>query len=196
MGYIESRKKKTRSPVTAVMTMWGTTSMQLQDNAEASCGSCCFPLRSIKYGLWQVLYLPPSSQNHRLSAGAPDCTAPIDPLLRLSNNPLFELFDACRLPSLGHRLWCHRSLFTKSGRSPWGSIHAFSQWDDKMPFLSKLHSLQLKEGIEGKEQNFWKQLWISLLGVHLLTLVGAPCRECRYSIWRLLPHSHLKRCLR
>lgn len=113
-----------------------------------------------------------------------------------SNFQISHGFDACYLLTLAPDV----NLSTKSRRSPWGSIHAFSQWDDKMPFLRiKLHSLQLKKGIEGKVGKVQKLLEATLdftLLVRLLTLVGAPCRECRYSIWRLLPHSHLKRCLR
>ena len=116
--------------------------------------------------------------NFRISHGFDDCMSPAG----LGPSPLM-IFDV--------------NLWTKFGRSPWGSIHAFSQWDDKMPFLRiKLHSLQLKKGIEGKEQKLLEARLDFTLLVRLLTLVGAPCRECRYSIWRLLPHSHLKRCLR
>lgn len=110
MGYIESKKKKTRSRVTAVNDhVRLQPTRKLQDNAGLPIAEVAvFPFGRIKYGLWQVLYLPPSSQNHRLSAGAPDCTAPIDPLLQLSDLTWFWwLHVTCRpWPIAFDDLWC------------------------------------------------------------------------------------------
>lgn len=164
----------------------------------ANCRSCCFPLRSHK--IWALAGAVSTTLKSK-SSTVSGCTR-LHSAYR-SSAPTFGshmVLMCCMLPaSLGPSplMIFDVNLSTKFGRSPWGSIHAFSQWDDKMPFLRiKLHSLQLKKGIEGKEQKLLEASLDFTLLVRLLTLVGAPCRECRYSIWRLLPHSHLKRCLR
>lgn len=129
----------------------------------ANCKSCCFPLRSHK--IWALAGAVSTTLKSK-SSTVSGCTR-LHSAYR-SSAPTFGshmVLMCCMLPaSLGPSplMIFDVNLSTKFGRSPWGSIHAFSQWDDKMPFLRiKLHSLQLKKGIEGKEQKLL-EVWISL----------------------------------
>ena len=123
-----------------------------------------FPFGRIKYGLWQVLYLPPSSQNHRLSAGAPDCTAPIDPLLQLSDLTWFWCV-ACYLLALAHRLWW--SLMWISQQNLVGALgglymHSRNGMTKCLSSESSCTHCNSRKVSRVKSKNFWKQVWISL----------------------------------